>query len=76
MIAAIQTTIVAKIQGNEPRIDSRLIAGGLGIAHHNFIALTEKYRTRLTSLGLVLFQTDKVNAKRGIGVIYSDTPFN
>ena len=65
MIAAIQTTIVAKIQGNEPRIDSRLIAGGLGIAHHNFIALTEKYRTRLTSLGLALFQTDKVKAKMG-----------
>ena len=41
MIAAIQTIIVAKIQGNEPRIDSRLIAGGLGIAHHNFIALME-----------------------------------
>ena len=60
-----QQVIVAKVKGKEPRIDSRLIAGGLGIAHHNFIALIEKYRSRLDSLGLVLFQTDKVKAKMG-----------
>ena len=60
-----QTTIVAKLQGNEPRIDSRLISNGLGITHHNFIALTEKYLPQLNTLGVVLFQTDKVKAKMG-----------
>ena len=60
-----QTTIVAKLQGNEPRIDSRLISNGLGISHNNFIALTEKYLTQLNTLGVVLFQTDKVKAKMG-----------
>ena len=60
-----QQVIVATVTGNVPRIDSRLIAGGLGIAHHNFIALTEKYRSRLDSFGLILFQTDKVKAKMG-----------
>ena len=60
-----QKTIVAKLQGNEPRIDSRLISNGLGITHHNFIALTEKYLPQLNTLGVVLFQTDKVKAKMG-----------
>jgi len=64
-MASKKNTIVAKIKGKEPRIDSRLIAGGLGIAHHNFIALAEKYRSRLSTFGLVLFETDKVKAKMG-----------
>ena len=60
-----QNIIVAKIKANEPRIDFRLIAGGLGIKHHNFIVLTEKYITQLATLGVLLFQTDKVKAKMG-----------
>jgi len=64
-MASKKKTIVAKIIGKEPRIDSRLIAGGLGIAHHNFTALAEKYRSRLSTFGLVLFETDKVKAKMG-----------
>ena len=60
-----KNTLVAKIKGKEPRIDSRLIAGGLGIDHHNFISLAEKYRSRLSKFGLVLFETEKVKAKIG-----------
>ena len=60
-----QKAIVAKLKGNEPRVDSRLIADGLGISHHQFIALTEKYKTQVTTLGVVLFQTDKVKEKVG-----------
>jgi phage regulator Rha-like protein len=65
MMTSKKNTIVAKIKGKEPRIDSRLIAGGLGIAHNNFIALAEKYKSRLSAFGLVLFETDKVKAKMG-----------
>lgn len=60
-----QNIIVAKVKGGEARIDSRLIAGGLGIEHHNFIALIEKHRARLETLGIVLFQTEKINKGRG-----------
>ena len=60
-----QKTIVAKIKSNEPRIDSRLIASGLGITHIHLVEQVDKYKVRLSSLGLVRFETEKVEAKMG-----------
>jgi phage regulator Rha-like protein len=57
--------IVAKAKNNEPRIDSRLIAGGLGVSHHHLIEQIEKYSERLKFLGIVRFETEKLNSGRG-----------
>jgi len=58
-------TIVAKIKGKEPRIDSRLIASGLGVNHTHLIEQVDTYKVRLISLGVVRFETEKVEAKIG-----------
>ncbi len=65
MIASKQNAIVAKAKSNEPRIDSRLIAGGLGVSHNHLIEQVEKYSERLKSLGIVRFETEKLNSSRG-----------
>ena len=57
--------IVAKAKNNEPRIDSRLIAGGLGVSHNHLIEQIEKYSERLKFLGIVRFETEKLNSGRG-----------
>jgi phage regulator Rha-like protein len=57
--------IVAKAKNNEPRIDSRLIAGGLGVSHNHLIEQIEKYSERLKFLGIVRFETEKLNSSRG-----------
>jgi phage regulator Rha-like protein len=60
-----QNAIVAKAKNNEPRIDSRLIADGLGVSHNHLIEQIEKYSERLKSLGIVRFETEKLNSGRG-----------
>ena len=60
-----QNIIVAKIRANEPRIDSRLIAGGLGVSHNHLIEQVEKYIERFKSFGIVRFETEKLNGGRG-----------
>ena len=57
--------IVAKAKNNEPRIDSRLIAGGLGVSHNHLIEQIEKYSERLKFLVIVRFETEKLNSGRG-----------
>ena len=54
-----QIAIVAKAKNNEPRIDSRLIAGGLGVSHNHLIEQVEKYSERFKSFGIVRFETEK-----------------
>jgi len=65
MSTSTQKAIVAKVKGKEPRIDSRLIAGGLGVTHIHFMEQVDKYSQRLSTLGLVRFETEKVKAKIG-----------
>jgi len=60
-----QSIIVAKVKNNEPRIDSRLIALGLGVTHTHLVEQVDKYKVRLSTLGLVRFETEKVKAKMG-----------
>jgi phage regulator Rha-like protein len=60
-----QIAIVAKAKNNEPRIDSRLIAGGLGVSHNHLIEQIEKYSERFKSFGIVRFETEKLNGGRG-----------
>ena len=60
-----QLTLVAKVKDNEPRIDSRLIAKGLDISHNHVIEQIEKYQSKLSTLGIVRFETEKISNKRG-----------
>jgi len=60
-----QKALTAKVKNNEPRIDSRLIASGLGVTHIHLVEQVDKYKVRLTTLGLVRFETEKVEAKMG-----------
>jgi len=60
-----KNTIVAKIKGKEPRIDSRLIAGGLGVKHNHLIEQVKKYSEDIKTLGIVRFETEKLNSGRG-----------
>ena len=55
-----QKAITAKVKNNEPRIDSRLIASGLGVTHIHLVEQVDKYKVRLITLGLVRFETEKV----------------
>lgn len=43
---------------NEPRIDSRIVAEGLGIQHRNFLETVRKYQTELEQLGILPFETE------------------
>jgi len=65
MIVTSQKALTAKVKNNEPRIDSRLIASGLGVTHIHLVEQVDKYKVRLISLGLVRFETEKVEAKMG-----------
>ena len=60
-----QKALTAKVKNNEPRIDSRLIASGLGVTHIHLVEQVDKYKVRLITLGLVRFETEKVEAKMG-----------
>ena len=60
-----QKALTAKVKNNEPRIDSRLIASGLGVTHIHLVEQVDKYKVRLITLGLVRFETEKVKAKMG-----------
>jgi len=60
-----QKALMAKVKNNEPRIDSRLIASGLGVTHIHLVEQVDKYKMRLITLGLVRFETEKVQAKMG-----------
>lgn len=53
------TSITAILKHNEPRVDSRLIAKGLGIQHKNIMELIQGYQSHLEALGVVPFQTEK-----------------
>lgn len=43
---------------NESRIDSRIVAQGLGIRHNNFLNTLRKYQPELETLGILPFQTE------------------
>jgi phage regulator Rha-like protein len=60
-----QKALTAKVKNNEPRIDSRLIASGLGVTHIHLVEQVDKYKVRLITLGVVRFETEKVEAKIG-----------
>ena len=60
-----QKALTTKVKNNEPRIDSRLIASGLGVTHIHLVEQVDKYKVRLITLGLVRFETEKVEAKMG-----------
>ncbi|MFV9474686.1 Rha family transcriptional regulator [Advenella sp. RU8] len=48
-----------------PRVDSRLIAGQLGIRHKNVISNIEKYKQHFIVFGIVPFKTEKLTLGRG-----------
>ena len=52
------------ITDGEHRIDSRIVATGIGIQHDNLMQTIEKYRERLARYGILLFETGK-NQGRG-----------
>ena len=60
-----QKALTAKVKNNEPRIDSRLIASGLGVTHIHLVEQVDKYKVRLITLGVVRLETEKVEAKIG-----------
>ena len=60
-----QKALTAKVKNNEPRIDSRLITSGLGVTHIHLVEQVDKYKVRLITLGVVRFETEKVEAKIG-----------
>lgn len=48
---------------DEPRIDSRLIAGQLGIRHKNVISNIEKYKPHFKAFGILAFKTEVIRGK-------------
>ena len=60
-----QLTIVAKVKGNEPRVESKLIANGLGIKHRYLVDQVDKYQDQLKGFGILRFETSKINRGRG-----------
>lgn len=44
--------------GNEPRVDSRLLADQLGNQHKNSMALIERYSEKFKEFGLLAFETE------------------
>ena len=60
-----QKALTAKVKNNEPRIDSRQIASGLGVRHIHLVEQVDKYKVQLITLGVVRFETEKVEAKIG-----------
>ena len=60
-----QRAITARVKNNEPRIDSKLIADGLGVKHRYLVDQIEKYQDRLRSIGVLRFETSKPNRQGG-----------
>lgn len=58
--------VIVELNG-ENRIDSRLVAGSLGIKHKAFSETLGKYREDLEELGQLPFQTEVVNGHQGGG---------
>lgn len=56
------TGIELSLIGQEPRVDSRLIAKRLGISHRPMYRLLVKYQTEMAELGLLRFENAKVGA--------------
>ena len=57
--------IKAKIIKSEARIDSRVIAQGLGVAHKAVMQQIEKYKADIKTLGLLPFEMEKVKHTMG-----------
>lgn len=53
----------------EARVDSRVIAEGLGIKHKHSFALIQKYASRFEELGSLLFQKEARARRAGGGVV-------
>ena len=60
-----QKALTAKVKNNEPRIESKLIANGLGVQHRYLVDQIEKYQYRLKSIGVLRFETSKPNRQGG-----------
>lgn len=61
------TENLLKIENKEGTqvVDSRLIAGGLNIKHKNLMETIRKYQTDLKDLGILPFETEKLDTGRG-----------
>lgn len=51
------------VTDGERRIDSRVIAKGIGVHHDNLMQTIEKYRDRLEKYGIILFETGKIKGR-------------
>ena len=58
------TDSLVHIVNDTPFADSRLIAKGLGIDHHNFMQTAKKYQNEIESdFGLLLFETEVIKGR-------------
>src|SRR5579859_140477 len=57
-----QTQTLVTIVQNEARVDSRIIAKGLGISHRAFMQTIRKYQNKLETLGFLSFEMTKTTA--------------
>lgn len=54
------TNVIQLVQAEgEARVDSRLIAGHLGVKHKNTMSLIDRYADRFGRFGVLPFQTEK-----------------
>jgi|TARA_B110000090_G_scaffold52811_1_gene60201 phage regulator Rha-like protein len=60
-----QKALTAKVKNNEPRIESKLIANGLGVQHRYLVNQIQKYQCRLKAIGVLRFETSKPNRQGG-----------
>ena len=60
-----QKALTAKVKNNEPRIESKLIANGLGVQHRYLVNQIQKYQYRLKTIGVLRFETSKPNRQGG-----------
>lgn len=51
------------ISNGEYRVDSRLVAQGIGIQHDNLMQTISKYQRRLEKYGILLFETGKIKGR-------------
>jgi phage regulator Rha-like protein len=49
--------------GEEYRIDSRILAPGLNIEHHNFMQTIRIYQPRFEHFGILLFETEEIKGR-------------
>ena len=52
------------VKGQEPRVDSRLLAQNMGKRHQDLFELVKTHRTSFERLGVLLFQTGKPSTGR------------